>query len=163
MEQTLQSIEQVITPAELLRHWRGHRDLTRRVIAAFPEEQLFSFSIGGMRTFSAMIMELLGIGAPGLREMVSGNQGVLDEHTDHQNKKETVLQLWDAASDEIDSLLNKIPIENFHESVLLFGMYKGTVMSSILYFIDNEIHHRAQGYVYLRALGIEPPPFWDRA
>ncbi len=163
MEQTLQSIEQVITPAELLRHWRGHRDLTRRVIAAFPEEQLFSFSIGGMRTFSAMIMELLGIGAPGLREIVSGNQGVLDEHTDHQNKKETVLQLWDAASDEIDSLLNKIPIENFHESVLLFGMYKGTVMSSILYFIDNEIHHRAQGYVYLRALGIEPPPFWDRA
>ena len=26
-----------------------------------------------------------------------------------------------------------------------------------LYVIDNEIHHRGQGYVYLRALGIEPP------
>ena len=31
-----------------------------------------------------------------------------------------------------------------------------------IYFIDNEIHHRAQGFVYLRALGIEPPFFWDR-
>jgi uncharacterized damage-inducible protein DinB len=28
--------------------------------------------------------------------------------------------------------------------------------------IDNEIHHRGQGYVYLRALGIEPPGFYDR-
>jgi uncharacterized damage-inducible protein DinB len=29
-------------------------------------------------------------------------------------------------------------------------------------FIDNEVHHRGQGYVYLRALGVEPPPFWER-
>jgi uncharacterized damage-inducible protein DinB len=33
----------------------------------------------------------------------------------------------------------------------------------ILYVIDNEIHHRGQGYVHLRALGIEPPPFYDRS
>ncbi|MGZ5248500.1 MAG: DinB family protein [Flavitalea sp.] len=32
----------------------------------------------------------------------------------------------------------------------------------MFYFIDNEIHHRGQGYVYLRSLGIEPPFFWDR-
>ncbi|RYD85889.1 MAG: damage-inducible protein DinB, partial [Sphingobacteriales bacterium] len=35
-------------------------------------------------------------------------------------------------------------------------------LQNILYFIDNEIHHRGQGYVYLRALGIEPPFFWER-
>ena len=34
--------------------------------------------------------------------------------------------------------------------------------STILCAIDNEIHHRGQGYVYLRALGIEPPAFYDR-
>jgi uncharacterized damage-inducible protein DinB len=32
----------------------------------------------------------------------------------------------------------------------------------VLYVIDNEIHHRGQGTVYLRALGIEPPPFYER-
>ena len=37
-----------------------------------------------------------------------------------------------------------------------------TVLSLLLYVIDNEIHHRGQGYVYLRALGIEPPPFYER-
>lgn len=53
--------------------------------------------------------------------------------------------------------------ERYHENIVLFGKYEGTVWSSIYYFIDNEIHHRGQGYVYLRALGIEPPYFWDRA
>ena len=33
----------------------------------------------------------------------------------------------------------------------------------LFYVIDNEIHHRGQGYVYLRALGIEPPLFYDRS
>ncbi len=32
-------------------------------------------------------------------------------------------------------------------------------IGTILYAIDNEIHHRGQGYVYLRALTIEPPSF----
>ncbi len=35
-------------------------------------------------------------------------------------------------------------------------------MSATLYAIDNEVHHRGQGTVYLRALGLEPPPFWER-
>jgi uncharacterized damage-inducible protein DinB len=33
----------------------------------------------------------------------------------------------------------------------------------IRYAIDNEVHHRGQGYVYLRSLGIEPPAFYDRS
>ena len=32
----------------------------------------------------------------------------------------------------------------------------------VSHWIDNEIHHRGQAYVYLRALGIEPPHFWER-
>lgn len=37
-----------------------------------------------------------------------------------------------------------------------------TNWSKLLYMIDNEVHHRAQGFVYLRALGIEPPAFYER-
>jgi uncharacterized damage-inducible protein DinB len=43
-----------------------------------------------------------------------------------------------------------------------FGQYPGKVYDLVLYVIDNEIHHRGQGYVYLRSLGIEPPPFYER-
>jgi len=42
-------------------------------------------------------------------------------------------------------------------------MYEAPIYNMILYWIDNEIHHRGQGYVYLRSLGIEPPAFWDRS
>jgi uncharacterized damage-inducible protein DinB len=34
-----------MTSEQLLEHWQGHRNLTRRVIEAFPEKDLFEFSI----------------------------------------------------------------------------------------------------------------------
>ena len=43
-----------------------------------------------------------------------------------------------------------------------FGQYPGRVYDLLLYAIDNEIHHRGEGYVYLRALRIEPPAFYSR-
>jgi uncharacterized damage-inducible protein DinB len=36
------------------------------------------------------------------------------------------------------------------------------VLTSDALLNHNEIHHRGQGYVYLRTLGIEPPPFYER-
>jgi len=162
MQTTLQQTSEVITAAELLHHWQGHRALTRRVIEAFPEDQFFNYTIGGMRPFSAMVMELLGIAVPALREIVSQQTTALNEQFEHGNQKSNLLQQWDAATEEINTLYHQIPAERFHERINLFGQYENTVWASIFYFIDNEIHHRAQGYVYLRSLGIEPPPFWDR-
>jgi uncharacterized damage-inducible protein DinB len=132
------------------------------VIEAFPEDQFFNYTIGGMRPFSAMVMELLGIAVPALREIVSQQTTALNEQFEHGNQKSNLLQQWDAATEEINTLYHQIPAERFHERINLFGQYENTVWASIFYFIDNEIHHRAQGYVYLRSLGIEPPPFWDR-
>jgi uncharacterized damage-inducible protein DinB len=42
-------------------------------------------------------------------------------------------------------------------------MYSGVASDLLLYVIDNEIHHRGQGYVYRRSLGVEPPAFYDRS
>jgi uncharacterized damage-inducible protein DinB len=162
MEQVTKQINQVITPSELLKHWQGHRDLTRRVIEAFPEEEFFNFSIGGMRSFADMTMELLGIAVPGLKEIVSTNVTEVNKQAEPGNKKENILQLWDQSTEEINKLWAQIPVERFQNPIMLFGKYEGTVWSTIFYFIDNEIHHRGQGYVYLRSLGIEPPFFWDR-
>lgn len=158
----MQETAQVISPKQLLKHWQGHRDLTRRVIEAFPEKEFFEFSIGGMRPFAAMTMELMGIALPGLRELAGGDTGKLSEHFEHGNQKANILKKWDADTEEINRVFANIPLTRFQEHIKLFGQYEGTVCSSLFYFIDNEIHHRGQGYVYLRALGIEPPFFWDR-
>lgn len=152
----------VITSTELLEHWQGHRRLTRRLIEAFPEKELFEYSIGGMRPFAGMVQELLAIAVPGIRQIAGGEAEELNEHIDKANSKANILALWDKATDEINYYWSQIPEKKFHENILAFGKYEGTVWSSIFYFIDNEIHHRAQGYVFLRSLGIEPPYFWER-
>lgn len=165
MENTIkkQTEAQVITPEQFLEHYQGHRRLTRRVIEAFPEKEFFDYGIGGMRPFSEMVKELFAIAVPGLTEIVSSKTGDFDEKGDYGNTKAQFLEKWDADTEKINKLWTQIPIERYQEHITLFGQYEGTVQSSILYFIDNEIHHRGQGYVYLRALDIEPPFFYDRS
>ncbi|WP_234364395.1 DinB family protein [Lunatibacter salilacus] len=153
---------EVISTDQLLAHWQGHRQLTRRVIEAFPEDQLFTFSIGGMRPFGEMAKELLGIAVPGAKGMATEEWETLDENMDLEGSKEKLLAAWDKATEELNHWWAKIPSDHFQDTVVAFGQYKDKVYCSILYFIDNEIHHRAQAYVYLRALGITPPNFWER-
>ena len=61
-----------ITPDALLSHWQAHRRLTRRVIDAFPDDKLFTFSVGGMRTFGELALEMVTMGAPMLRGLTGG-------------------------------------------------------------------------------------------
>ncbi|MEJ7625741.1 MAG: DinB family protein [Ferruginibacter sp.] len=153
----------VLSTSELLQHWQGQRNLTRKVINSFPEKEFFEFSIGGMRTPAQLIQELLAIAVPGVRQIVTRGTEELNEHIEFNNSKATVLRLWDEASAEINKYWSQIPEDTFSDEILTFGQYPGTVCSSIFYFIENEIHHRGQLYVFLRVLGIEPPMFWDRS
>lgn len=150
-----------ITPDALLEHWQAHRRLTRRVIEAFPEQELFDFSVGGMRPFAALAAELLAMAAPMVRGVATGEWGAYS--ADVPKTREEILKQWDASTAEMNALWAKIPAERFQETLTAFGQYTGPAYDLLLYVIDNEIHHRGQGYVYLRALGIEPPPFYDRS
>ncbi len=151
----------ILSKEELLSHWLGHRNLTRRVIDAFPEKELFDFSVGGMRPFADMVKELLSIAVPGLRGIVANSTSGYDHNLPLHTKAELLAQ-WDQDTPVLIELYNQIPEEKFHEEFNLFGEYKFPIIQNIQYFIDNEIHHRGQGFVYLRALGIEPPYFWER-
>ncbi len=151
----------VLNSQQLLIHWQGHRNLTRRVIEAFSEKDLFEFSIGGMRPFSKLTLELLAIGGPALKSIVDGTINEFDE-TFNPTTKAELLEKWDDQTEVINEYFSQISEERFQESFNLFGQYEFPIYQNILYFVDNEIHHRGQGYVYLRALGIEPPFFWER-
>ncbi|MDP4265240.1 MAG: DinB family protein [Bacteroidota bacterium] len=158
----------VITPEALLEHWQGHRRLTRKTIEAFPEDKLFTHSIGGMRPFAAMITEFLDMAVPGLTGVVTGKWQRAEDMPHYAKKglsatKQELLQQWDEATKEIDRLWQQIPPERFMQTDKAFGRWEGTIYFFILYWIDNEIHHRGQAYVYLRSLGIEPPAFWERS
>lgn len=167
-QQAIETTVQIITPEEFLEQWLGHRRLTKRLIEIFPEDQLFNHTIGGMRPFADMAKEVLGIAGIGIKALITGDWQFTPELDYRQDRsiiktKAELLRLWDEVTEDILAYWPRITPQQFHEKVLAFGMYEAPIYNMILYWIDNEIHHRGQGYVYLRSLGIEPPAFWERS
>lgn len=165
-QQMTEASNAIISSAQLLEHWQGQRRLTRKVIEAYPEDKFFDYTIGGMRPFAQLLMEVLDVAGSGIEGIATGNWKSMDQLShvtgNGPKTKQEILQQWDALTEQIDQLWLQITPERFQEKVLAFGAFEGPVYSTLLYFNDNEIHHRAQAYVYLRSLGISPPPFWDR-
>ncbi|AHG91654.1 DinB family protein [Gemmatirosa kalamazoonensis] len=151
-----------LTADAFRQHWQGHRRLTRRMIEAFPEDKLFTFSIGGMRSFGDLAWELVRMAAPMVRGAATGEWAVVDWKAAPPQSRDELLRAWDQSTADIDANWARIPAERFNETITAFGSFTGVTNDLLLYTIDNEVHHRGQGYVYLRALGIEPPPFWER-
>ncbi|RZJ68020.1 MAG: damage-inducible protein DinB [Flavobacterium sp.] len=161
MEATATTATPIISKHELLKHYLGHRFLTRRTIELFPEKDFFEFSIGGMRTAAQLTTELLSIAGPSLKAIANSEITPYAEPSVPATKAD-YLQKWDEADAEIKTYWAQIPEERFPEMFNLFGQYDFPILHNILYFIDNEIHHRGQMFVYLRALNVEPPFFWER-
>lgn len=154
-----------IASADLLAHWEGHRRLTRRVIEAFPEDKLFAFQPAPpMRPFGAMALEAIHMVVPTLEGLATDSWNNPDwaALAQSQNTKADVLALWDETTAELKTRWNTLPETSFHRVHNAFGYMTRPGSDLVLYLIDNEIHHRAQGYVYLRLLGIEPPAFYER-
>jgi uncharacterized damage-inducible protein DinB len=161
---TLQAQSSVINIPAFLEHWQGHRNLTRRTILAFPEDKLFSYSVGGMRPFSELVMEMIQLLGNGIHGIVSGKWQGFDAQPEKYKAttRAELLALWDEATEELNRLWPQVTPERLLEIDKAYGAWEGPVNWITFYLVDNEIHHRAQGYVYLRSLGIEPPHFWER-
>ena len=149
----------LLNAAQFLEHWQGHRTLTRRVIEAFPEDQLFTFIAGGMRSFGVIAWELHGVSDDTLRGLGTGDWAT-SQHP-RPSSKQALLEQWDALGQSLESRFLDIAPEQLSK-VHQLPWFPMVGYATLLYMIDNEIHHRGQGYVYLRLLGIEPPPFWER-
>lgn len=162
---TLAHTPPILTPAQLLAHWQGHRRLTRRLIEAFSEDQLYSYAVGGMRPFGALGWEMCAVTGYILTCLVSDTwpHPTWGEQPPHQT---ALLSAWDDLTARMDAELPTVPPARYSEVKPLFWGAQPAI-NAALYAIDNEIHHRGQGYVYLRSLGqsgpgLEVPPFWER-
>lgn len=151
----------VIRPDELLEYWQGHRRLTHRLIETFPESKLFYYSLGGKRSFSALVMDLIKIGAPSIYGLASGKWKDLEVLTGKSyntapKTKEEILRLWDWSTETINNYWPLISPRQFRETGGSGPPYEDIGWARVFYCIDKEIHYQGQGYIYLRALGIEP-------
>jgi len=81
---------------------------------------------------------------------------------DYGSRKADLLAALDASSEALCSGWRDVSVEKLTKIDSDPFMSNRPNLQVVLYAVDNEIHHRAQGYVYLRMLGIEPPPFYER-
>ena len=147
----------LVTPQSLLKHWQGHRSITRKAIEVFPEEHLFTFQPAPpMRSFGALMIEVIGMIEPTLKGAEVNDFSW--EGFDNIDSKTALLDAWDASTILLNDSFQRIPASRWLEVVTAYGSTQ-QMSGFVQYLLENEIHHRAQGYVYLRLLGLEPPFF----
>ena len=152
-------MKELLTPEALLTNLKDVRALTRNVIEAFPEKDLFEFSVANLRPFLQMVEEFLMITNYIFAETLHEKHTPFYTEGQFPTTKAEVLALWDRSSDILDREWKEVG--DYTQSLTIYQM-TFSFAQWILYFIENESHHRGQGYTYLRALNIEPPFFWAR-
>jgi uncharacterized damage-inducible protein DinB len=117
-----------------------------------------------MRPFSELALEMIQLTGGGIKGIVSGKWDNYEAQSERYKAttRAELLALWDAVTEDLNRFWPQVTSERLLEIDKAFGAWEGPVHWITFYFVDNEIHHRAQGYVYLRSLGIEPPHFWER-
>lgn len=153
----------LLTPAHLLDVLEGNRRLTVRTLEAFSEQDLFSYAAPGMRPFADLVKEILGIETAYIRGIATG-EWVYSDSLKEINTKQGLLDACEAEHRQLLEWWPSVTAERLAavEDDGFFGAGPTPNLGRVIYSLENEIHHRGQGYVYLRLLGIEPPAFYER-
>lgn len=157
-------VAELLDPAKLLEILEGNRRLTIRTVQAFSEEDLFQYTpVEPMRPFEAMVRELIAIEDGYVRGIATGEWVYRGDHFKSFTTKAALLEASDTVRAETRQVWPRLTAERL--VTVEQDPFHGGAMphcDRLLYGLENEIHHRAQGFVYLRMRGTEPPAFWER-
>src|ERR1700761_1863049 len=103
----------VLKGEAVLNHWQGHRRLTRRTIEAFPEDKLFTFSVGGMRPFAELVIEFLKMAEPIAHGVATGRW--IESTIGSAKTKAELLAWWDNTTASLNEIWSTIPPNRFAE------------------------------------------------
>ncbi|MFZ5813866.1 MAG: DinB family protein [Bacillota bacterium] len=154
----------LLDPARLLEILEGNRRLTRRTVEAFPEDALFRFKPADpLRPFAEMVKEILHLELALVRGIAT-HEWVYEEPYVVVQSKEELLRACEAVREHTRAYWDRITTQRLLEVEPdpFFGGGEQPLFERLFYALENEIHHRGQGFIYLRQLGIEPPAFWER-
>ncbi|WAH36260.1 DinB family protein [Alicyclobacillus dauci] len=146
--------------------WEDNRRLTNNVARTLvAAEAMDKVLVEGMRPFRELLLEILGMERWNVR-------GLAYDQWEYEAPPEVlrtapvaeVLDYGTIVREETRQLWPNIPFAEFvkmRPSPAPF-VPEGTAIERLTYTLENEIHHRGQGYVYVRLLGQEPPAFFMR-
>ena len=149
-------------------NWEENRRLTLKVAHSFSDEQLLKAKpVPQMRPFARMLLEIAGLEHFFIRGLAEDIwEWVPDETTRPQiadaQEVFTILDEIKGYTSHAWPNISEKKLLTVHPSPPSFAGPDAPPLDWLQYALENEIHHRAQGYTYLRCLGVEPPMFWDR-
>lgn len=150
---------------ELLEELQGNRRLTLRAARAFPADQLMTFTPKApLRPFGQMLDEIARIELAYVRGLAEDEWKWDPENPPKPADAAGAIRFLEEAATYTGRVWSGISAELLlspRKDPFFFGDQKRP-FDWLVYCVENEIHHRGQGYVYLRELGVEPPPFWER-
>jgi uncharacterized damage-inducible protein DinB len=152
---------ELLTPEKLWEHWEGHRRLTLRTVEAYPEAQLSTYKAGPMRTFAELMAEIVNVEESVMNGLRSGRWAWEPAYTAFASKTD-LLTTFEKVRKGTRETYPTLTAEKLQAVETDGWGVQSSNLERLLYVIDNEIHHRAQSYVYLRLLGVEPPAFYER-
>lgn len=157
-------MDTLMTPVQLLEMLEGNRRLTLRTVQAFSEQDLFHYTpVQPMRPFADMVKEIIGIEAAYVRGIATGEWVWSPDEFKSITTAQALIEACEKVRRQTLAWWPQITMERLQavEQDPFFGGPQSH-FDRIQYGLENEIHHRGQGFVYLRMLGIEPPAFWER-
>lgn len=152
--------------AWFLNVWEDNRRLTNNVARALiSADALDKTPVEGMRSFRQLLLEIWG-----MERAYARGLGHDDWHwqappdTLQTASVEELLAFGREVREQTRQVWSTIPFASLTQvrPEPFWGGPEGTAMQWLTYALENEIHHRGQGYVYLRLLGQEPPAFYIR-
>ncbi|MCJ7842478.1 DinB family protein [Lederbergia sp. NSJ-179] len=154
----------MISKEEFMEILEGNRRLTIRTMEAFPEDKLFDYApVEPLRPFAEMVKEILNVERAFMRGIARDDWEYKDVFSEVSTKADLLSacekmrgetrEMWSSVTDERLAEMKEDPF---------FGAGQQSHIERLQYALENEIHHRGQGYIYLRVLGIEPPAFYIR-
>lgn len=151
--------------AEFWAQWEGNRRLTVRLAEAFPADKLLTFTpTPPLRPFGVMLDEIARMELAYMRGLAEDQWGWDPQNPPRPTDAPGAIAFLEEARAYTRRAWEGLPAETLltpRKDPFFFGADKRPY-DWLAYCQENEIHHRGQGYIYLRELGIEPPHFWER-
>lgn len=151
--------------AELMDLWDGHRRLTVRTARAFPPDKLMTFApTEPLRPFAVMCDEIARIELAYIRGLAADHWKWDPQVPAPAKDADGVVRFLEETREYTHGVWDRITAETLlapRKDPFFFGDAKRPY-DWLVYCVENEVHHRGQGFVYLRELGVEPPHFWER-
>lgn len=156
-------MSELLAPEGLLRILEDNRRLTLRTIERFPEEPLFHHAVPGMRPFAELVKEIIDIEAGYMQGIATGSWEYEGGFPGVATKA-ALLEACERVRAKTREWWPLLTTERLlQEDDDPWTGHRATHFERLVYTLENEIHHRGQGYVYLRQLRLEPPVFYRRS